>query len=93
MLLAQELTNLLVHVTQEVHIRGPTIVALILHQEVLENQLQLVFLFHHHELKDNKFNSLILRLKKKCNASKLMEERTLIAVGKVAKLQNHKINK
>jgi len=64
MLLAQELTNLLVHVTQEVHIRGPTIVALILHQEVLENQLQLVFLFHHHELKDNKFNSLILRLKK-----------------------------
>lgn len=63
MLLAQELTNLLVHVTQEVHIRGPTVVALILHQEVLEDQLQLVFLFHHHELKDNKkFNSFILRL-------------------------------
>lgn len=65
MLLAQELTNLLVHVTQEVHVRGPTIVALILHQEVLEDQLQLVFLFHHHELKDNK-NPV----------SNLMEERT-----------------
>ncbi len=55
MLLAQELTNLLVHVTQEVHVRGPTIVALVLHQEVLEDQLQLVFLFHHHELKDNDY--------------------------------------
>lgn len=65
MLLAQELTNLLVHVTQEVHVRGPTIVALVLRQEVLENHLQLVFLFHHHELKDNDYLLLVLKVLKK----------------------------
>lgn len=52
--LAQELANLLVHVTQEVHIRGPAVVALIFRQEVLEDQLQFVFLFHHHDLKNKK---------------------------------------
>lgn len=51
--LAQELTNLLVHVTQEVHVRGPAVVALIFHQEVLKDQLQFVFLFHYYELKNN----------------------------------------
>lgn len=48
--LAQKLSNLLVHVTEKVHIGCSPAQALVFHQEVFEQHLQLVLLFHHNEL-------------------------------------------
>lgn len=48
--LAEQLPDLLVHVAEEVHVGGSARVVLVLHQEVLEDELQLVILFHHHQL-------------------------------------------
>lgn len=53
-LLAQECANLLVHVTQEVHIRSPATVVFVLHKEMLKDELKFVFLLHHHQLKKRK---------------------------------------
>jgi len=48
--LAQKLSNLLVHVTEKVHIGCSPAQALVFHQEVFEQHLQLVLLFHHNKL-------------------------------------------
>lgn len=48
--LAEKLADLLVHVAQEVHVGRSPADALVLHQEVLEDELILVFLFHHRQL-------------------------------------------
>lgn len=48
--LAEKLADLLVHVTQEVHVRRSPTGALVLHQEVPKYQLGPVFLFHHCQL-------------------------------------------
>lgn len=52
--LAQKCANLLVHVTQEVHIRSPATVVFVLHKEMLKDELKFVFLLHHHQLKKRK---------------------------------------
>lgn len=39
------------HVTQEVHVRRSATGALVLHQEVAEDQLVPVLLLHHHQLR------------------------------------------
>lgn len=49
--LAEKLADLLVHVTQKVHVRSAATGTLVLDQEVPEYELSLVFLFHHHKLK------------------------------------------
>lgn len=49
--LAEKLADLLVHVTQEVHVRRAAARALVLHQEVAEDQLVPVLLLHHHQLR------------------------------------------
>lgn len=49
--LAEKLADLLVHVTQEVHVRRSAAGALVLHQEVAEDQLVPVLLLHHHQLR------------------------------------------
>ena len=48
--LAEKLSYLLVHVTQEVHVRCSPAGALVLDQEVPEYQLGSVLLLHHHQL-------------------------------------------
>lgn len=49
--LAEKLADLLVHVTQEVHVWRSPAGALVLDQEVPEYQLGSVFLFHNHQLR------------------------------------------
>ena len=56
--LAEKLADLLVHVTQEVHVRRSTAGALVLNQEVPEYELGLVFLFHHSQLQRQREQTL-----------------------------------
>lgn len=56
--LIEQLTNLLVHTTEEIHVRRPSMKSLVLHQELPEDHVGLFSLLYYHKLEETAMSRL-----------------------------------